>query len=524
MDLDDEVDRLFSHVPDADQKRIKDNYKQMRTDQMQHRECSLNKDDRLELAGWMLFPEMDDECQEGRDMVGELLASVLARNGKPINPKNEKEAKELEEENHLKAKIASLLKNDHDYEHNDDEIHRDHKNARKGDHPLAGDKHHLPEKFIVFNKQARADEKFNPRKLYEEHMFAIFQGTYKTPLDPKERAVVGFYNQVLDQVLPGSLLDDDAQSKNARQAIIDQYTEVYRRSDPELSARTVGERQWRNYQQQALSQFPTLVQAMRVGQLTSLDQLWDTKLLADAELLKEDLERSEAIYFKVEQQERAYVLSGPGLPTVGLRRDTELRLPDHAHMMAYAEFHNPTMPYREARRQYERNLIAGSNSIAKQIIKPQIDDLEKKSLADWHAYGKISSQQKYASAHLRNKFPDDMTARAQQVALSEDPFWYCNHHDDARQVKIRRSLDSKEFYKEQTNQPGDTEADHQERQKLRQARLDLRNPSSAVWKDANCSHKISPRSDPFKSYNPNPKKPNEDPIFRLQMENLPHPK
>lgn len=200
VDLDDEADHLFSQVPAADRDHIKESYKKMRTEQMEHKECSLNLDDRLELAGWMLFPDTDAECDEGRIKVGQLLSGVIDRKGRPLNPNTE--AEQFAEENRLKAQIASLLRNDHDYLHNDREINRYNANTiGQGDHPLPDGRHHLPEKFIAFN-----GEEFNPRKLYEDHMYAIFQGTYQSPLEPKSRAVVGLCNEVLDQVLPASLL------------------------------------------------------------------------------------------------------------------------------------------------------------------------------------------------------------------------------------------------------------------------------------------------------------------------------
>ncbi len=170
VDLNAEVSRKLSKAPAP----VQDFYKDVRQAQMDHQPIGLAamrtknaadaatyRDQWAEMNAWLAFPEEDKECEEGRKTTQEYIKRTLDRNGAAAP-----NAAEQETDNKLLAKIYSLMQNDHDYLHNEDELTR-----RNG-------MHHLPESFVGIGMNGEA-KTFNLRALAEARMFEILQNNDK---------------------------------------------------------------------------------------------------------------------------------------------------------------------------------------------------------------------------------------------------------------------------------------------------------------------------------------------------------
>jgi len=331
VDLDAEVSRKLAKAPQP----VQDFYKEMRQAQMDHQPIGLAamrtknaadaatyRDQWAEMNAWLAFPEEDKDCEEGRNTTQEYIKRSLDRN-RAAAP----DAAEQEKDNKLLAKIFSLMQNDHDYLHNEDELTR-----RDG-------MHHLPEAFegIGLNGETKT---FNLKALAETRMFEILQNndkrsSFKSQLGPDDLANLAFYTQVTRQILSADLLD--AANKTDRDKILKEYVAMYKLRDVDFSQ--ASKRDWQAGMNIAQQQYPDMSRIHAPLQL-------------DSESIYERLTLAEVRQLAVEKYERQHITTNYG-------KVTEPPYPDVVRMYEINKVKAPMREYREGQTLNGVNYLLG---------------------------------------------------------------------------------------------------------------------------------------------------------------------
>ncbi len=363
LDLDGEVARKFAN-PNVPQP-VKDFYKATRQQQMEHGPIglefmqTLNPQEQARYAGdwaemnaWLAFPETDEDCQEGRKIYQEYIKHALERTVK--GPLNEEEQKKVDSEDNPKlAKLYSLMQNDHDYLHNEDELVHDNPTRHFG-------MHHLPDKFNGIGLDGKEKE-FDLKTLAEKHMLEVLQNTYKSPLKPDERGNLAFYSQVLRQVLPQELLDDA--HKAERQAILTQYVSLYSARDMDLSR--AGEAVWQEGMNLADNEYPGIAKLHPGLQPMASEGLYELFTLTDIRQLA------------VEAHEMRTVAGILGKPS-------ELAYPDQERLHEFSKIKTPM-------REYEAGQVLAGRNFMSHVFQAaagkygELTPQEKLRLNNWQA-------------------------------------------------------------------------------------------------------------------------------------------